>query len=363
MWQRSTSWTRNSPERKRMNGRIATLVSSLFLLAASLVPAAGAAGGEPLRLLGRTDVPGFEGDFDHFAADVKGNRLFLAGEEKGTLEVFDLRSGRHLKTVEGLEEPHSIHFMPAKNRLIVTNSGDGMTKVLDAKTYAVVDTIRLTPGADVMSYDPSSKSLWIVTGGKNASKKLTETTVAVIDPATGKARGEVKFDTDFTESIAFEQKGGRAFVNVSGKHYVAVVDKKTHKVIGTWPVKEGQNNAPMGLDEANKRLFVVTRKPFKFVVLDTDTGASVASLDAPQRTNELVFDRANRRIYLTGDDYISVVRQRGSDQYEEIARVPSDKGAKTAILVPELNRLYVAVAGKGAVKASVLRYEVVSASK
>lgn len=340
---------------------IASILCASLLAGAAISPALGAA--EPLRLLGRTEVPGFEGDFDHFAADVQGNRLFLAGEEKGTLEVFDLKSGKHLKTVEGLEEPHAIHFMPGTNRILVTNSGDGMSKVLDAKTYAIVDTLKLTPGADVMGYDPSSGSVWIVTGGKNASKKLPDTTVAVLDPATGKARGEVKFDTNFTEGIAFEQKGSRAFINVAGKHSVAVVDKKTHKVIATWPVKEGENNAPIGLDEAGKRLFVVTRKPFKFVAIDTDTGKSVASLDAPQRTNELIVDSANRRIYLTGDDYISVIQRKGADDYVEIARVPSDKGAKTAILVPSLNRLYVAVAGKGPVKASILQYEVVPSSK
>ncbi len=288
----------------------AALLGAAAFLAAAFSSSVAIAAGEPLRLLARTYVPGFEGDFDHFAADTKGNRLFLAGEEKGTLEIF-----------------------------------------------------KLTPGADVMSYDASSGSVWIVTGGKNASKKLPDTTVAVVDPVSGKTRGEFKFDTDFTEAIAFEQKGSRAFVNVSGKHYVAVVDKKTHKVLKTWPIKEGQNNAPIGLDEDNKRLFVVTRKPFKFVVLDTDTGATVASMDAPQRTNELVMDRANHRIYLTGDDYIAVIEQKGADKYEQVAKIASDKGAKTAILVPELNRLYVAVAGKGAVKASVLQYEVLPASK
>jgi DNA-binding beta-propeller fold protein YncE len=340
-----------------MHVPFAPIIASLAL--AFAIPAGAAE--ETLRLLGRTDVPGFEGDFDHFASDVKGNRLFLAGEDKGTLEVFDLRTGRHVRTVDGLEAPHAIHFMPESNRLIVSDSGDGFTKVLDGRTYKVVDTFKLTPGADVMNYDASSKRVWIVTGGKNATKKLPDTTVAVLDAATGRLRGEVKFDTDFTEAMAFEQKGNRAFINVSGKHYVAVVDKTTHRVLATWPVKEGENNAPIGLDEANKRLFVVTRKPFKFVVLDTDTGASVASLDAPQRTNELVIDKANRRIYLTGDDYISVIEQKGPDRYEEIARVKSDKGAKTAILVPELSRLYVAVAGKGATRAGVLRYEVVPA--
>jgi DNA-binding beta-propeller fold protein YncE len=334
-------------------------ICAAALLAATLFTGLAAGAAETLRLLGRTDVPGFEGDFDHFAVDVKGNRLFLAGEEKGTLEVFDLRSGKHLKTVQGFEEPHAIHFMPETNRLIVTNSGDGMTKVVDGKTYAIVGTIALTPGADVMGYDASTRRAWIVTGGKNASTKMKETIVSEVNPATGERLGDIKFDTDFTEGIAAEQKGNRLFINVAGKHYVAVVDKKTRQVITTWPIKEGENNAPIALDEANKRLFVVTRKPFKLVVLDTDTGASVASFEAPKRTNELQFDKANRRLYLTGDEYVAVFQQHGADRYEEIARVKSEKGAKTAILVPEVNRLYVAVAGKDATKAGVLRYEVI----
>ncbi|HZZ92186.1 MAG TPA: cytochrome D1 domain-containing protein [Usitatibacter sp.] len=336
-------------------------IVSVLALVSVLTPVVSVAAEPPLKLIGRTDVPGFEGDFDHFAADVKGNRLFLAGEDKGTLEVFELKSGKHVRTVTGLEEPHSILFLPEKNRLIVSNSGEGMTKVLDAKTFKVVNTIKLTPGADTMRQDPSTRDLWIVTGGKNAARKLPDTTVAVVDAATGRQKAQVKFDTDFTEAIAFEKKGSRAFINVTGKDYVAVVDRKSHKVVQTWPVKEGKNNAPIGLDEHNKRLFLVTRKPFRFVVLDTDTGRSIASFDAPQRTNELVVDRANHRIYLAGDDYVSVIEQKGADQYEEVARVPSDKGAKTAILVPELHRLYVAVAGKGGTKAGVLQYEVLSA--
>lgn len=44
---------------------------------------------------------------------------------------------------------------------------------------------------------------------------------------------------------------------------------------------------------------------------------------------------------------------------EELARVPSERGAKTAHLVPELRRLYVAVGGSEKTKAGLLRYEVV----
>ena len=339
---------------------IAVIASVVGLFAAGLVPQASVAA-EPLKLLGRTEVPNFEGDFDHFAADVKGNRLFLAGEEQGTLEVFDLASGKHLRTVKGFDEPHAIHFMPEANRLIVTDSGESMTKIVDARTYAVVGKIALVPGADVLSYDPSTRRAWITTGGKNAPNKLKETTVAVVDLRSGKRVGEVKFDTDFTEGIAAEQKGNRVFINLAGRSEVAVVDKATLKPIAVWPVKEGQNNSSMALDEQNKRLFIVTRKPFKFVVIDTDTGKSVASFAAPERTNELQFDTANRRIYLAGDDYVGVFQQVDADHYRELPRVRSEKGAKTALLVPEVGKLYVAVAGKGDVKAGLLRYEVVPA--
>jgi DNA-binding beta-propeller fold protein YncE len=278
------------------------------------------------------------------------------------MKLFDLKTSKHLKTIKGLETPHAIHYIAETNRLIVSDSGDGMTKIVDGKTYMIAGTIKLTPGADVMSYDPSTKRLWIVTGGKNASSKMTETVLSEVDPATGKHLGDVKFDTDFTEGIAAEQKGNRLFVNVAGKSEVAVLDKSTRKVIATWPVREGQNNAPIGLDETKKRLFVVTRKPFKLVVIDNDTGASVASYDAPQRTNELMFDKALGRIYLAGDDYVGVFKQVDADHYQELARVASAKGAKTAIFVPEFNRLYVAVAGKAPTRAALLQYEVVPTS-
>jgi hypothetical protein len=315
----------------------------------------------PLQLLGRTDLPDYTGDFDHFAADVAGNRLFLAGEDGGTLEVFALDSGEHLKTVGGFETPHAIVLLPQQHRLVVSDSGDSMTKLLDAGSYDVVGKIDLLPGADVLRHDPSTNRLWAVTGGKNAAKKLPDITVSEVDAATFKPLGDIKFDTDFVEGIAFEQNGNRAFINVAGKSEVAVVDKATRAVTATWPIKEGRNNAPIALDEPGHRLFVVTRKPFKLVVLDTDTGDSVASFDAPQRTNDISWDAANRRLYLSGDDNIAVFEQHDVDHYSQIALVPSAKGAKTSLLVPDNNTLYVAVSpgeeGKGG---AVLRYRVVA---
>ena len=300
-----------------------------------------------LQLMGRTELPGYSGDFDHFGVDLAGNRLFLAAEDHGTLEVFDLNSGAHKQTVTGVETPHSIFYVPDLHRLLVTDSGEGMTKVLDSTTYKITGTIKLVPGADSIGYDSSHGRLYVVTGGKDV--KMANSVLAEIDPRTGKSLGAVNFESNHVEAMAVEQHGPRLYINVTDKNYVAVVDKAKRAVVARWPIKEAEQNAPVALDEANHRLFVVTRKPGTLVVVNAVTGASVASFKAPERCDEVVFDAVNHRIYVAGGEgFIGVYQQVDADHYQRLANVPSAKGAKTAVLVPALHRLYLAVSpGEG----------------
>jgi DNA-binding beta-propeller fold protein YncE len=326
--------------------RAASLALAAGILAS---PAAPAATDSPavLRAAGRTDLPGYSGDFDHFGIDPAGNRLFLAAEDHGTLEVFNLASGAHEKTVTGVETPHSIFYMPDLNRLLITDSGPGMTKVLDATNYRVTGSIKLIPGADSIGIDAPRGRLYVVTGGKDVN--MLESELEEIDPRTGKLVGEVKFDSNHVEAMAVEQHGNRLYINVTDKNYMAVIDKDKRSVIARWPIKEAEQNAPVALDEAHHRLFVVTRKPGMLVVLNAMTGASLARFKAPERCDEVVFDAKNHRIYAAGGEgFIGVYSQIDADHYQQLANVPSAKGAKTAILVPDLHRLYLAVSpGEG----------------
>ena len=58
----------------------------------------------PLKLIKTAPMPGFTGDFDHFGLDVKGNRLFLAAEEHKSVEVFDLRTGERIQSIDGFHD-------------------------------------------------------------------------------------------------------------------------------------------------------------------------------------------------------------------------------------------------------------------
>src|SRR5260221_1943547 len=121
-----------------------------------------------LELLKSIDLPGYSGDFDHFALDAASGRLFLAAEDHKTVEVFDAKTGAHLKTLKTFDTPHSILVLPDGSGILVTDSSKDGTKLLDPKTLAVKKTIKgLLPGADSIGYDAKNNRVYIVTGGKD----------------------------------------------------------------------------------------------------------------------------------------------------------------------------------------------------
>ena len=319
--------------------------------------AAGASEEQPLKLVTSVDLPKYSGDFDHFAADVSGNRLYLAAEDHGTLEVFDLQSAKWLKTIKGFDTPHSILYLPVAHELFVTDGGDSMSKVLSAPDLQIVKKVALVPGADSLAYDAQSHRAYVVTGGKDV--KMKESVISVIDTTDFSKKADLKLDSAHVEAMALEENGNRMFVNITDHNEILVIDRTKMTVLAHWPLQNAGENSPMMLDERNHRLFVVCRRPAKLVVFDTDSGKQIGSWDTAGHSDGMAFDSARKRIYVPGaEGYIAVYQQKDADHYELTAKVPSAPGAKTCLLVPELNRLYVAVSpGEGKYGARVLTFE------
>ncbi|MDB5442591.1 MAG: hypothetical protein JWP73_967 [Phenylobacterium sp.] len=312
---------------------------ALFAFAAAAPGLAGAQPAAPVHVAGHTDLPGYAGDFDHFAVDRKDNRLFLAGEEGGALEVFDLKTGALLKSVPGFDAPHSLVYLPVTHELAVF--ADHGSRVLDARTLAKKRDLKLPIGADSLDYDPVRRRAYVVTGGKDV--KMKTSTLVEIDPYTGKTYGQTEFDGDHTEALAVERTGSRIFINQTDKNLLDVVDKKTHAIIAKWPIKEAQQNAPVAYDEKTHRLFVVTRAPGKLIVVNADTGATVQTFDAPARVDQVLWDAQDRRIFVCGGDgHLAVFEQDDADHYRALPPVATPPASKTGIYVPELHRLYLA---------------------
>ncbi|HXN21421.1 MAG TPA: hypothetical protein VOA41_01605 [Candidatus Dormibacteraeota bacterium] len=313
---------------------------------------------KPLRLLQTVSLSGFTGDFDHFAVDEKRNRLFLAGEDHKTVEVFDLKTGHRLKSIPGFGTPHSIFYLPEDDRILVTDSEKGL-QILRGADYKLVGHVDGLAGADSGRLDSAAHILYIVTGGKDVP--LDHSFLVAIDLRNHKKIGELRFESNHVEAFALEPGTSRLFINITDKGEVAVVDRKSMQVIARWPVQVAAENSPMIYDADHHRLLLVCRKPAMFVALDSDTGKVVANLPAVGRSDDIAFDPSSGRIYVPGGEgYISIFHQDSADQYSLVANVPSAQGAKTSLLLPALDRYFVAVSpGKTKAPAKLLIFEIV----
>ena len=335
--------------------------AKLPALADYVAPAPPVAGAtpSPLSVVARSELPGYTGDFDHFEVDVPGNRLFLAAEDHGTLEVFNLATGAHETTVKGpIDTPHSILYMPAQHKLLVTDSGKGQSQYFDSRTLKPLGPLKLVVGADSVGYDEARHRLFVVTGGKDVD--MADSWLEEVDPRTGQHFARTHFDANHVEALAVAQKGSRIFVNVTDKNYVAVIDKMTGKVIAQWPVTVADQNCCFAYDEPNQRLFMATRKPGKLAVLNALTGAVIETFDAPGRIDQVLWDAANRRIYaLGGEGYTAVIEQRDADHYAQLPPLITAYGAKTGIIVAERGEMFIAASpGDTGAVAAVLRVKI-----
>ncbi|HXN23794.1 MAG TPA: hypothetical protein VOA41_13735 [Candidatus Dormibacteraeota bacterium] len=311
----------------------------------------------PLKLAQVISLPDVKsGDFDHFALDLPGNRLFLTGEQNKSIEVFDLRSNKRIHSIKGVDTPHSVVFLPDTDQLLVIDGGDGTLKCFDTKKYAVTDTVKLELAADSAAYDSARHLLYVASGGEEAN--MDRTMINIVDTSTRKRVADITVDSKNIEAMALEQNGPRLYVNIRDRGLVGVIDRDKRTLISTWTLDGLQGNTPIALDEPNHRLFVVGRKPAKLLVLDSQSGKVITSLPSAPMADDMVFDAASKRIYVACDGFVSVYHQQDADHYKEIARIPTTFRAKTAILVPAMHRYYVAAPRHGQHSAEVRVYDV-----
>jgi DNA-binding beta-propeller fold protein YncE len=311
----------------------------------------------PLRLIKTVDLPGVEGDFDHFSLDLKGNRLFLAAEEHHTVEVFDLQTVKPLHSITGLDTPHSILYAPDVNRIFVVDGGKGGScEVLDGTSYKRIKSIKLSEDADALVYDAAAHLLYIGNGGKEAGNDFS--LITVIDTAKSEKVTDIKIPSGNLEAMALQHGDGVLYVNMRDKNQIGLVDRRSGTLKSTWQLTKVAHNTPMFLDEPNHRLFVAGRKPGVFGVLDTTSGKEIATLPAADGVDDMSFDPASKRIYMAcAEGFVNVYRQVDADHYETVGRAATGNRGKIGLLVPELHRYYVVTSKKDSTPARVFLFD------
>jgi hypothetical protein len=298
-----------------------------------------------VTLLSTTRLPEIIGDFDHFAVDLKRNRLFVSAEVHHSVEMFDLKTGAHLQSIGGFKTPHSLAFAPEKDELLVADGGDSALILLSGDDFHRIDRVQLIDGSatgkgdspDAAYYDAANRLYYIGNGGISAN--LPDSEISVFSVDQGKLIDKISIPGNNVESMGIDHLHHRLYVNIRDKQQIGVVDLVTKKVIATWTAPGLQKNTALAVDEKNERIFVAGRNPGIFYVFDNN-GKVVRQKPCANINDDMTWDPVLKRIYVSGTQGLSIFHQDSPDIYTDIADIPTN-GGKTSFYVPQVKQFYV----------------------
>ena len=291
----------------------------------------------PLLLVQQIPLPNVGGRIDHFTFDGKRKRVIGAALGNNTVEVVDTFAGRDIHSITGAATPQGVVYVGEFNKLFVANGADGTLRIYDGDSFKLLNTVDIGEEADNVRYEPAEKKVYVAFGGDEGGG------IAVLDAASGKRLEDVAKLDAHPESFQIATSKPVIYANIATKAKVVLIDRSTHKVTD-WPLKNGRGNYAMALDEADHRVFVVTRKPARLIALDADSGVTVASVPCVNDADDLYYDAGRKRIYVPGGEgFISVIQQTDADHYQAVARIQTTIGARTGLWYEKRDRFYLAV--------------------
>jgi DNA-binding beta-propeller fold protein YncE len=305
----------------------AVILATLTATRAAVKPEA------PLVLEATLPLPDVGGRIDHMAIDRGRRHLIVAELGNNTVEAIDLGIGKPLQRIRGLNEPQGVAHADKADLFFVANAGSGLVRFFRAGDFAPVGQIDLHHDADNIRIEPRTRNFVVGYGDGG---------LAIVDPTSGAEVATIKLQAH-PEGFQIEPTTGRVFVNVPDANQIAVVDLDKRQQTATWKVSGLSANFPMALDPAGGVLATVFRNPPELVLLDRKTGAVTVKLPVCGDADDVFLDAKRQRYYVSCGEGSLDVFQAAGNQLTALARIPTSRGARTSLFVPEVDRLILAV--------------------
>lgn len=272
------------------------------------------------------------------SVDAEHERLFLPAPADKILEIVDLRFGKAWRSLRA-ERPTTALYAPEFNQLYLTTGPN--LDIYDGNTLNRIVSINLGSRLDELQYDPAAEELYVgcMTEGK--------TGIAIVSIPAGKFVGRIRLP-DSPQGFAIEMEGPRIFVNVPDSGYISVINRRERKVVAKWNLESAEDDFPMALDEKGHRLFVACRTPAEMLALDTESGRIVARVASVRDADDMWYDEARSRIYITGGEgVVTVIQKLDAHRYSLLGRVATAPQAANSVFSSQMRSLYVGVPLRG----------------
>jgi len=203
----------------------------------------------------------------------------------------------------------------------------------------LLGTWRLRYAPSALLLDPTTGSLYVQSA---AAHRLSE-----LDATTGRVRAHLRLAGRLQQMAA--NGYGALFVAVADRDAVDVVDTRTLRLTGAYPVRRCAGPSGLALDPVGRRLFVACRSG-GVAVIDTDIGFTFESLPGPPGASRGVFVRSPTGVdgwkgaafFATRRGVLHAVRMFAFIRYAGGGRLLLPRGGAAMAFDPRRHRLWLA---------------------
>jgi len=271
-------------------------------------------------------------DFVHF--DSASHRVFVAHGDR--LDVVDAREGTIRGQVGGFSGgTHGIAIATATGRGYTDDGRAGEAGAFDLQTLKPGKRVKVGADADAVIYDPASGHVFVVNGDPG--------TVTVIDPKSDSAIVTLNLGGKLESALAAGD--GKVYVNGEEKQEIVRVNSRTNQIDARWPTPSCTKPHGLAMDTATHRIFSSCANSV-LVVVNTDTGATVATLPIGRGTDGAAFDPKRKLVFSSNgqDGTLSIIQEKDAQTFVSLGSIKTAPTARTMDIDPDTGRIYLVAA-------------------
>lgn len=289
---------------------------------------------DPAYRLTRSVALGTPDRWDYVVFDPGSHRVFVAHGDR--VSVVDGHDGTILGQIEGIPGgTHGIAISSATGTGYTDDGKAGVGVAFDLATLAVKRRIPAEADADAIVFDRASGNVFVIEGDP---AKIT-----VIDPKTDLAVATIDGGGKLEYAVVDDR--GELYVNGEDKREIVRVSTRTDKVDARWSIPTCASPHGLAIDATAHRLFSGCVNGV-LVVVDTETGAVVATVPIGKGSDAVAFDPVRHLIFSSngGDGTVSVIRENDANTFVSAGAIKTAVSGRTMSIDPDSGRLYVAAA-------------------
>lgn len=305
--------------------RISSFPIAMILLCGSI-----AASATDYKVQTRYSVAGQDG-WDYITVDGGGRKIYVSHGVR--VNVLNADTGAQVGTIEDTPGVHGIAIAGKLKHGFTSNGKEDKVTMFDTDKLTVIKKIDVGKGPDGIYYNGATQRVFT---NNHKSHDIT-----AIDATNGNVVGTVNVGGNGEGAVS---KEGLIYVALEDKNEVAVFDAKTLEVKQHFPLESVKAPTGLALDGKNNRIFVGGHNK-TMAVLDATTGKQITTLPTGGGTDAAGFDAKNGLIFFSnGEGNLTVIQQKGPDEYVALDPVTTQVGAKTMAFDKSTGKIYLPTA-------------------